>query len=96
MKRIAFLLVLIVVSVPLCADIYTGDFDPNNPSANALANENDAIIGGMPYGAATYENFVETGSVWVIGFSTNDLMSIAPQGAYWELRWVSRKATEAR
>ena len=86
MNRIALLLLLVVAAVPLWADIYTGDFDPNNHNANALANENDAIIGGMPYGAATYENFVETSSVWVIGFSTNNLMSIAPQGAYWELR----------
>ena len=67
---------------------YGGDFDPNNPNANALANETDAIIGGEPYGAATYQNFVLTnGGGWgPLGFFTNDLSSLNPTSVYWELR----------
>lgn len=86
MKRIALLLLLVLAASTLCAGSYTGDFDPNHWGAGDVPNENDLIVGGAPYGAATYENVVETGSVWVIGFWTNDLMSITPQGAYWELR----------
>jgi hypothetical protein len=84
MKRIAFLLLLLLAAIPLCADSYTGDLDPNH--GDGLPNENDAIVGGIPYGAATYENVVETGVAWVIGFWTNDLMNITPQSGYWELR----------
>ena len=36
---------------------YGGDLDLNDPNQNGLANENDAIFGGSPYGAATYQNF---------------------------------------
>ena len=87
MKYLATLLLLMLASSPLWAASYTGDFDPNSPYAAALANENDAIVGGNPYGAAAYENFVVgSGGAGVIGFWTNNLMSIAPEGAYWELR----------
>lgn len=67
---------------------YAGDFDPNNPNANGLANENDAIVGGNPYGAATYQNFiVPNGQNWTVtGLFSNDLMSIVPSQAYWEIR----------
>jgi PEP-CTERM motif-containing protein len=67
---------------------YAGDFDPNNPNANGLANENDGIVGGNPYGAATFQNFiVPNGQNWTVtGLFSNDLMNIAPGQAYWEIR----------
>jgi len=66
---------------------YGGDFDPNNPNANGLANENDAIDGGNPYGAATYQNFVVDSSGWnVTGLFTNNLSGLNPATGYWEVR----------
>jgi len=64
---------------------YGGDFDPNNPNANGLANENDGIVGGSPYGAATYQNF-QAGSWTVTGLFTNNLSTNTPTGGYWEIR----------
>ena len=67
---------------------YGGDFEVNNPNANALANENDAIVSGNPYGAATYQNFViPDGHVWNIqSLFTNNLSDLTPTSGYWELR----------
>jgi hypothetical protein len=67
---------------------YGGDFEPLNSDANALANENDAIVNGSPYGAATYQNFViPDGHVWnITSLFTNNLSDLHPNGAYWELR----------
>jgi len=65
---------------------YGGDFDPNNPNANGLGNENDAIVGGNPYGAATYQNFVVSGNITVAQLATNNLMTITPTSVYWEIR----------
>ena len=66
---------------------YAGDFDINNPNANGLANENDAIVGGNPYGAATYENFIIGGTTAnVTGLYTNTLSMLSPASAYWEIR----------
>jgi len=67
---------------------YGGDFDPTNMNANALPNENDAIVGGNPYGAATFQNFIiPAGHTWnITSLFTNNLASISPQGGYWELR----------
>ncbi len=66
---------------------YGGDFDPNNPNANGLANENDLIVGGNPYGAATYQNFVVGGQGWnVTGLFTNNLSYLTPSSSYWEIR----------
>ncbi|MGA3315737.1 MAG: PEP-CTERM sorting domain-containing protein [Candidatus Korobacteraceae bacterium] len=65
---------------------YGGDFDPNNPNANGLANETDRIVGGSSYGAAAYQNFVVGSGITVTGLFTNDLMSISPTNAYWEIR----------
>jgi hypothetical protein len=66
---------------------YGGDLDPNNANANALANETDAIIGGSPYGAATYDNFVVSGPTWhVTGLFTNNLSQLSPETAYYEIR----------
>lgn len=66
---------------------YGGDLDPNDPNANALANENDAIVGGNPYGAATYQNFVWSGSSTpVLGLFTNNQSTLTPTSGYWEIR----------
>ena len=65
---------------------YGGDFDANNPNANGLANENDAIIGGDPYGAATYQNFINSQTWNVTGLFTNNLISYTPTSGYWEIR----------
>ena len=91
MNRCAFSL-LLLFSLQLCAhaDIlfYGGDFDMNNPNANAIANENDAIVYGNPYGAAAYQNFiVPAGQSWnVTGLFSNNLMTLHPPNAYWEIR----------
>ena len=65
MKKFAllsvFLLFLTAFAVAQCGGycvFYAGDLDLNDPNQNGLANENDAIVGGDPYGAATYQNFV--------------------------------------
>jgi hypothetical protein len=91
MKRIALLLLLILTAVPLWADcpdcyFYGGDFAPVGPWSNGLANENDAIVGGNPYGAATYQNFVASTSIPVGGLFTNNLSQLSPSSAYWEIR----------
>ena len=67
---------------------YGGDFEAANQDANALANENDAIVGGNPYGAATYQNFIiPAGHTWnITSLFTNNLSDLHPEGAYWELR----------
>jgi PEP-CTERM motif len=72
------------------ADIlfYGGDFDPNNPNTSGLANENDAIVSGSPYGAAVYQNFiVPAGQTWnVTGLWSNNLSDLNPATAYYEIR----------
>jgi hypothetical protein len=67
-----------------CA-FYAGDLDLNDPNQNGLANENDAIVGGSPYGAATYQNFNWTGGT-VGGLASNNLSGLNPTTAYWEIR----------
>ena len=67
-----------------CA-FYAGDLDVNDPNQNGLANENDAIVGGSPYGAATYQNFNFAGGT-VVGLATNNLSQLNPSTAYWEIR----------
>lgn len=96
MKRIALLALLLLAAVPLFADnchgwglctiFYGGDFDPNDPNANGLANENDAIVSGNPYGAATYQNFVIDSATPISSLFTNNLSAMAPSSAYWEIR----------
>jgi len=92
MKTASFLfLVALFFQIGAKADtlFYGGDFDPNNPNANALANENDAFVHGDPYGAATYQNFVvSNGQLWnVTGLFSDDFMeTLNPQTAYWEIR----------
>src|SRR5262249_46367437 len=68
-----------------CA-FYGGDFDPNNPNANGLANETDGIVGGSPYGAATYQNFILPTENTVIGMFSNNLSGLNPSTGYWEIR----------
>ena len=65
---------------------YGGDFDENNPNANALANENDAIVGGNPYGAATYQNFTNSQAWNITNMFTDNLSGLNPQTGYWEIR----------
>jgi len=91
MKYPAMLLLLILATSPLLADcpwcyFYGGDFDPGNGNANGLANETDGIVGGNPYGAASYQNFVAPYSFGVTGLFTNNLSALNPTTAYWEIR----------
>jgi len=67
-------------------DFYAGDFDSNNPNANGLANENDAIVGGSPYGAATFQNFSTANPLTIDDLFTNNLSTLTPTSAYWEIR----------
>ena len=64
---------------------YGGDFNANDPNANALANENDAIVGGNPYGASTWQNFKWGGGA-IDGLFTNNLSGLNPTSGYWEIR----------
>jgi len=95
MKRIPlFLLLLILAASPMWANcpscwFYGGDFDPNNLEASGLSNENDANVGGDPYGAATYQAVRVNGYGDGWGFEhmfTNNLSSLNPVSGYWELR----------
>ena len=91
MKKLALLSLFAVLFFTIAANaatlyFYAGDFDPNNPNANGLANENDAIVGGNPYGAATYQNFVAGGAISVVGLFTNNLSQLTPTAGYWEVR----------
>jgi hypothetical protein len=65
---------------------YGGDFDENNQNANGLANENDAIINGNPYGAATYQNFTNNQTWNVTNMFTDNLSGLNPTTGYWEIR----------
>jgi len=65
---------------------YGGDLNANSPNADGLANENDAIIGGSPYGAATYQNFTLSNNSTASGLFTNNLSGLNPATGYWEIR----------
>jgi hypothetical protein len=68
---------------------YGGDFDNNNALAHGLANETDGTVNGVPYGAATFQNFVVSDNqINVTGMFTNDIMDLnpPPATAYWEIR----------
>ena len=73
-----------VESGQTCA-FYGGDLNLGDPNQNGLANENDAIVGGSPYGAAVYQNF-NWGGGSVTGLATNNLSGLNPTTAYWEIR----------
>jgi hypothetical protein len=64
---------------------YSGDLNLSDPNQNGLANENDAIVSGSPYGAATFQNFNWAGGT-VTGLATNNLSGLNPTTAYWEIR----------
>ena len=89
MKRVALLslFVLLVFTVAAHADqlyFYGGDIDPHQ--GTAVANENDALDHGNPYGSAVYQNFYALSNITVSGLFTNNLSSITPTSGYWELR----------
>ena len=92
MKKVALLSLFALLFLTTFANaatlFYGGDFDPNNGGANALANETDATVGGDPYGAAVFQNFIVGGGGWnVTGVFTNNLSTNpAPTGGYWEIR----------
>jgi len=92
MKKLALLSLFALLFFTVAANaadtlyFYAGDFDPNNPNANGLANENDAIVGGNPYGAATYQNFTASDAIKVTGLFTNNLSQNTPDSGYWEIR----------
>ncbi len=89
LSLLAMGLIVLACASPARADIlfYGGDFAPNNQNANGLANETDAIVGGSPTGASTYQNFVVTGQPWTVqGLFSNNLLGFAPTSAYWEIR----------
>jgi hypothetical protein len=65
---------------------YGGDFDPSNPNANGLGNENDAIVGGDPYGAAVYQNFTLSADAHATYAFSNNLSAVIPDSGYWEIR----------
>ena len=65
---------------------YGGDLNLNDPNQNGLSNENDAIVGGDPYGAATYQNFTLSQGATVTGLFTNNLSQLTPTNGYWEIR----------
>lgn len=73
-------------SLPPGTLFYGGDLDLNDPNQNGLANENDAIVGGNPYGAATYQNFTLSGNSTVTGLFSNNLSQLTPTNGYWEIR----------
>lgn len=91
MKKVALLslIALLFCAVASYADnliFYSGDFDINNPNANGLANENDAVVGGNPYGSATYQNFSISQNYTITGLFTNNLSGLNPNSGYWEIR----------
>jgi hypothetical protein len=90
MKKVALLSLFALLFLSTFASaatlFYSGDFDPNNPNANGLANENDAIVGGNPYGAATYQNFTLGSDSTATGLFTNNLSQLTPTSGYWEIR----------
>ncbi len=94
MKKVAllFLFALLLVATfanaqcgPGCV-FYGGDLNVNSPNADGLANENDAIVGGTPYGAATYQNFTLGADATVTSMFSNNLSGLTPWTAYWEIR----------
>lgn len=64
---------------------YGGDLDLNDPNQTGVANENDAIVFGIPYGAASFQNFVWGGGQ-IAGLFTNNQSSLTPTSAYYEIR----------
>jgi hypothetical protein len=90
MKKVALLSLFALLFLTTLANaatlFYGGDLDLNDPNQNGLSNENDAIVGGSPYGAAVYQNFTLSTASTATGLFTNNLSSITPTNGYWEIR----------
>ncbi len=94
MKKVALLSLFALLLVATFANaqcgpgcvFYGGDLNVNSPNADGLANENDAIVGGTPYGAATYQNFTLGADATVTSVFSNNLSGLTPWTAYWEIR----------
>jgi PEP-CTERM motif len=95
MKQLALLSLFALLFVATFANaqcgsdcvFYGGDLNVNSPNADALANENDATIGGSPYGAATYQNFtLPNNTTAYYSLFTNNLSGLNPTTGYWEIR----------
>jgi hypothetical protein len=92
MKRCVPLLLIALSCLITCAhaDIlfYGGDFNPMFWYSDSLSSENDAAVHGDPYGSAVYQNFIiPSGQAWnVTGLFSNDIMTLTPTSAYWEIR----------
>jgi len=89
-RRALVLLFLLPFSVRAGAEVlfYGGDYNPVMWHSNSLSNENDGAVHGNPYGSAVYQNFViPDGQTWnVTALFSNDLMTINPASAFWEIR----------
>lgn len=92
MTRCVLILLVLVLMFDLSAHaetlFYGGDYNAREWHSNTLSNENDASVYGDPYGSAVYQNFViPDGQTWnVNALFSNDIMTIAPTSAYWEIR----------
>ena len=92
MKRCAPLLFIVLLSFGTRAHaetlFYGGDFNPMFWYSDSLSNENDAAVHGDPYGSAVYQNFIiPSGQSWsVSGLFGNDIMTVSPKSAFWEIR----------
>jgi prealbumin domain-containing protein len=62
---------------------YSGDFDPNDPNANGLANEVDAIV---TTGSYQYTPVTPNTTWHVTGLFVNTLSGLTPTNATWEIR----------
>ncbi len=87
---LSLLVILMCVGASARAEIlfYGGDFNPSFWYSDSLSNENDAAVHGDPYGSAVYQNFaIPASQTWnVAALFSNDIMTISPTSAYWEIR----------
>jgi len=95
MNKLTYIVLFTLLCFALAAHagiliFYGGDFDPNNPNADGLANENDASVpqqwASFPVGAATYQNFIINKPLLITGLFANDLGDLNPTSGYWEIR----------
>lgn len=86
MRLLANCFLLVALSCPIFGDVigfYTGDFEPTNGNANALANERTGLVSA----ASTYQSFVVPTGGWTITrLFTNNLLDFRLVSAYWEIR----------
>ena len=91
MKKLALLSVLTLLFFNFSASaanlyFYGGDWEPNDPNANGLANGTSGGFPGDPYGSAVYQNFVAGTGIHVTGLFTNNAINYIPTSGYWEIR----------